>query len=170
VPLIGKHEAERLQEADVVRLVADIMSGATRRDQKTGDRGRSIVKGGKGGKGVAARSLAVLSAAYQFGIRAGLVIQNPTKNVKAPRGAAPGRFLTVEEWGRLGIALSAMRQQAATPAFIDAISLLAMTGCRRSEITQLKWSEVDLRSGFLRLEHSKMGRAWCRLATPQSNY
>jgi integrase len=154
VPLIGKTEAERLQEADVVRLVANIINGVTSSDEKTGDRGRAIVKGGKG---VAARSLAVLGAAYQFGIRAGLVTQNPTKNVKAPRGASPGRFLTVEEWGRLGAALYAAREQAATPAFIDAVSLLAMTGCRRSEITQLKWSEVDLRSGLLRLEHSKVG-------------
>jgi integrase len=40
-----------------------------------------------------------------------------------------------------------------------AIRLLALTGCRRSEILELKWNEVDLEGGALRFADSKTGRS-----------
>jgi integrase len=35
--------------------------------------------------------------------------------------------------------------------------LIALTGCRKSEISNLAWNEVDLAQGFLRLNKSKVG-------------
>lgn len=101
--------------------------------------------------------MAVLAAALNFGIRLGLVTANPTKNVKAPKGNAPGRFLTAEEWGRLGLAMSEARHAHANNEFLNAIQLIALTGCRKSEISNLMWDEVDFDNGLLRLRHSKVG-------------
>ena len=153
-PLLGPIDAEALCETDVVNFVAAITQGATHCDEKVGFRARAIVKGGRG---VAARTLAVLSAVYNFGIRKGLVDANPTKNVRPPRGKAPGRFLTKEEWGRLGQALREFGGDTGANVFVDAINLIALTGCRRSEIAQLRWTEVDIEAGLLRLQHSKTG-------------
>src|SRR5690606_25927230 len=118
-----------LSESDVIKLVAEVISGATECDERVGHRARAIVRGGKG---VAARALAVLSAAYSFGMRTGMVTHNPTAKVKAPKGESPGRFLTKEEWRRLGEAIDQTNGDAEPSAFIEAIMLLAMTGCRRS--------------------------------------
>ena len=111
----------------------------------------------RGGQGVASRPLSVLSAVFSFGMRLGLVPTNPTKNVKAPKGAAPGRYLSDEEWARLGAAMTDARAKAQSAGFIDAINLIALTGCRKSEICNLTWSEVDFGQGFLRLSKSKVG-------------
>jgi integrase len=154
LPLIGMLPVASVSEADIVMFVARVVRGDSRQDERTGPRGRAIVRGGKG---TAARALAVLGAALNFGIRLGIVTDNPTKNVKAPKGNAPGRFLTDEEWGRLGQAMDAVRDASANEEFLDAIQLIALTGCRKSEISGLTWSEVDLENGFLRLRHSKVG-------------
>jgi integrase len=37
------------------------------------------------------------------------------------------------------------------------IRMLALSGARKGEIEKLKWTEVDLRTGFLRLAGSKTG-------------
>src|SRR3546814_9219785 len=41
----------------------------------------------------------------------------------------------------------------------DIIRLLALTGCRRSEIIGLRWDEVDFDGSCLRLAESKEGRS-----------
>jgi integrase len=153
-PLIGQIDAPALDEAHVVHFVADVTGGATTCDVKVGHRARAIVRGGRG---VAARALAVLSAVYSYGIRKGLVDANPTKNIKPPKGKSPGKFLTKAEWSRLGDAMRAFGGGVGANVFVDAISLLALTGCRRCEITRLRWNEVDFEAGLLRLEHSKTG-------------
>jgi integrase len=142
----------------VVKFVADVIQGVTRCDEKVGFRARAIVRGGRG---VAARALAVLSAVYSHGIRRGLVDANPTKNIKPPKGKSPGKFLTKDEWSRLGEAMRAFRGDVGANAFVDAINLIALSGCRRCEVTRLRWTEVDLEGGLLRLEHSKTGPGPC---------
>jgi integrase len=153
-PLLGTMHAASVTEADIASFVTRIVRGDTRADERTGPRGRAIVRGGKG---TAARSLAVLGSAFNFGVRLGSVTTNPTKNVSAPKGNAPGRFLTDEEWGRLGQALTEAREGGINPEFLAAFQLIALTGCRKSEISNLTWGEVDLHNGFLRLRHSKVG-------------
>jgi integrase len=154
IPLLGHTPAASLAELDVVQFVAKVIRGETRKDERTGPRGRAIVRGGRG---AASRVLSVLGAVFSFGMRLGLVPMNPTKNVKAPKGKAPGRFLSQEEWGRLGVAMGEVRRTISNTGFIDAINLIALTGCRKSEICNLAWSEVDFAQGFLRLSKSKAG-------------
>ncbi len=40
---------------------------------------------------------------------------------------------------------------------VAAIRLLLLTGCRKSEILSLRWQDVDLAAGELRLADSKTG-------------
>jgi integrase len=154
VPLIGNLLAADLTELEVVTFVSQVTRGDSRKDVRTGPRGRSIVRGGKG---TASRVLAVLRAVFNFGIRLGLVQTSPIKNLKAPKGKAPGRFLSDKEWARLGVAMRDARATMPNSAFIDAIELIALTGCRKSEICNLTWTEVDIEQGFLRLRQSKVG-------------
>jgi site-specific recombinase XerD len=154
IPLLGRVPAASLTESQIVVFVAKVVRGETKKDERTGPRGRAIVRGGKG---VASRALSVLGALYSFGIRLELVATNPTKNVTAPKGEAPGRFLNDDEWVRLGAAMSEARSKMPNPGFIDAINLIALTGCRKSEICNLTWREVDFAQGFLRLTMSKVG-------------
>jgi integrase len=154
IPLLGHTPAASLAESDVVQFVANVIRGETRKDERTGPRGRAIVRGGRG---TASRVLSVLGAVFSFGMRLGLVPMNPTKNVEAPKGKAPGRFLSQEEWARLGAAMGEVRRTISNRGFIDAIKLIALTGCRKSEICNLTWSEVDFAQSFLRLSKSKVG-------------
>jgi integrase len=52
----------------------------------------------------------------------------------------------------------AARQEKYT-AIVDIIRQLALTGCRRSEMIGLKWTEADTESSCLRLEDSKEGES-----------
>ena len=68
------------------------------------------------------------------------------------------RFLTAEELHRLGQALrAAPREGLASTHAAAAIRLLVLTGCRRNEILGLRWEDLDLQAGEMRLADSKTG-------------
>ena len=89
-----------------------------------------------------------------FAVDCGHIDANPARGVKRNRRQALTRFLSREEIGRLHKLLDEQsgksREQQA-----DIIRLLLLTGCRRSEIVQLRWSEV--RDDVLALADSKTG-------------
>lgn len=104
--------------------------------------------------GGANRALDVLRQIMNFAIACGHIDRNPVQGVKRNRRRPFTRFLSREEIGRLHNALDEHggegdAQQA------DIIRLLLLTGCRRSEIVQLRWSEV--RCDMLALVDSKTG-------------
>lgn len=83
---------------------------------------------------------------------------NPCDGIEPYKEVARKRYLTPAELQRVGAALRiAARYNAIAPAAIAAIRLLLFTGARVSEILGLRWSEVDLATGVLRLEDSKTG-------------
>ena len=83
---------------------------------------------------------------------------NPCKHVKKYAEHKRERFLSDDEYRRLGAALrDAEREGFASPAAIAAIRLLMLTGCRSGEILSLRWEYVDLAVGELRLPDSKTG-------------
>ncbi|MCY4394857.1 MAG: tyrosine-type recombinase/integrase [Rhodospirillaceae bacterium] len=68
------------------------------------------------------------------------------------------RFLTDAEFRHLGEVLNAMEAKGSLPVHpAAALRLLMLTGCRRNEIVQLEWKNVDLAAGELRLPDSKVG-------------
>ena len=107
--------------------------------------------------------LSILRQIMNFAITCGHVGVNPARGVKRNRRLPLTRFLSRDEIGRLHGALDehvrkGERQQA------DIIRLLLLTGCRRSEIVQLRWSEV--RDDALMLADSKTGPRRVPLNTP----
>lgn len=68
------------------------------------------------------------------------------------------RFLTPDELRRLGKALDDVVQYSRISVYsVAAIRLLVLTGCRKREILHLRWEEVDLKAGELRLPDTKTG-------------
>ena len=100
------------------------------------------------------RALNILRQIMNFATACGHVEVNPAKGIRRNRRPALTRFLSRDEVGRLHEVLdrqtrSRDKQQA------DIVRLLLLTGCRRGEIVNLRWSEV--RDGMLALADSKTG-------------
>jgi len=64
---------------------------------------------------------------------------------------------TEAEYRTLGEMLRAAGQDEKYTTTVDIIRRIALTGCRRSEIIGLKWSEVGAETSCLRLADSKEG-------------
>ena len=73
------------------------------------------------------------------------ISKNPRKQV--------ARFLDTDELARLGRALDA--NEARWPEAVAVIRLLALTGCRRSEVLDLRWRDIG--EDAINLEDSKTG-------------
>ena len=153
IPLLGNRRLKDLVKADVNRMMKDIMLGKTRMSAKTGKlRGKSIVTGGAG---TAARTVSLLGGMLTYAGEAGLIDSNPAHGIRKPKYAVRQRRLSEEEYRTLGDML-----RAAAPSFpttVNIIRLIAMTGCRRSEIINLPWKDVDIDHSCLRLSQSKEG-------------
>ena len=67
--------------------------------------------------------------------------------------------LSSEQYRLLGEALSEAEHNGTRWQAVEAIRLIALTGCRRGEIEKLRWSEVDNSGRCLRLMDSKSGES-----------
>lgn len=162
-PLLGRKKVGTVARADVERFQQDVAAGKTKTDEKTGPHGRAIVEGGKG---TAARSVAVLGAIMSYAVRRGYRADNPVKGIERLKGERRERYLSLSEFSRLGGVLAAAERDGANPAAIAAIRLLLLTGARKSEILGLKWEWVDFERGCLRLPDSKTGAKAIPLGAP----
>jgi integrase len=154
-PLLGKKMVKALTQTDIARFQTDVAAGRSKADIKTKKRGRAIVEGGRG---TAARSLAVLGAMLEFGIGRKLISANPAKGVRLFKGDKKERFLSESEVATLADTLATMEAERALNATAAAaVRLLLLTGCRKSEILTLQWGWVDFERGCLRLPDSKTG-------------
>ena len=111
--------------------------------------------------GVANMALRILSSMHRLAVGWGMVPEgtsNPCKAlVKYPERRRE-RFLTDSEFTRLGETLDEMEARGgASASAVAAIRLLALTGCRRSEILGLRREDVALDAGELRLPDTKTG-------------
>ncbi len=83
---------------------------------------------------------------------------NPCRFVEKYKEHRRERFLTEEEFRRLGQVLSEVEAEGSeTLSAVTAIRLLTLTGCRLGEVQTLRWENVDLEAGELRLPDSKTG-------------
>jgi integrase len=101
-----------------------------------------------------------------FAVARGLRAENPVRGVKRYADKKGERFLTAGELAKLGAALSSVESQGANPSGIAIIRLLAFTGARKSEIAGLRWSEVEIERGYLRLRDSKTGAKVIPIGAP----
>ena len=109
---------------------------------------------------VANRALAVLSKMFglaeDWGVRPDGT--NPCRRVKRFPEKERGRFLTEEELARLGgVLVEAGEDGSVQPTVLNTVWLLALTGCRVSEVLNLKWDDVDFDAGTLHLKDAKAG-------------
>ncbi len=70
---------------------------------------------------------------------------NPCRFVRKYRKRSRERFLSEEEFRRLGRTLDAVEAEGRVhPSAVAAFRLLMLTGCRRNEVLTLRWADVDL--------------------------
>ena len=108
-----------------------------------------------GGPGAANRSCEILRAMMNKAEEWGIMPEgsNPCAMIRMNRRRKCERFLSDQEFERLGEAID--RHRDTRPLHCAALYLLILTGCRKSEITNLTWSEVKSRR--LLLTDSKTG-------------
>ena len=105
--------------------------------------------------GGANRTLDVLRQILNHAVACGHLARNPTRGVTRNRRPKPTRFLSRAEIVRLHAALDAHRGRGSGRQQVDIIRLLLLTGCRKSEIVNLRWSEVE--KDALHLRDGKTG-------------
>jgi integrase len=82
---------------------------------------------------------------------------NPCRLVKPYPETKRHAELDAKELGRLGKALDAAGKDDMQRPAVRVIRGLLLTGCRLGEVQSLRWSQVDLDRGLLRLVDSKTG-------------
>ena len=106
------------------------------------------------------RAVKVLSHMYRLGQGWGMVPEgcNPCRSIEKYPERRRERFLTDAEFARIGRVLDeAVDNCSASPIAVAAIRLLMLTGCRKSEILTLRWTDVHLEAGELHLADAKAG-------------
>ena len=106
--------------------------------------------------GAANMTLAVLRKIMTAAKAAGHVRTDPVASVRPNPRRKMTRFLSAEEIAQLHHTLDRLveKRPSCRPQ-ADIIRLLLLTGCRKSEILTLRWSEVD--ANMLRLAEAKTG-------------
>lgn len=98
----------------------------------------------------------MLGCAEEWGLRP--EGSNPCGSITKFPEKKRSRVLSDAELRRLGATLDQMESdRAIMPGEANAVRLLALTGCRLSEVLLLEWSRVDLSAGALTLGDSKVG-------------
>jgi len=151
-PLLGTKRARELTTIDCNRFVQDVTVGKTAAVIKTGKRGKAVVEGGAG---TAARTAGLLGGILTFAVNEGVRPDNPMRGVRRPAGKRRKRRVMPDEWRQLGKALSAADHDGETWQVLGCVRLLALTGCRPSEVINLKWSEIDRAAKCFRFEDTK---------------
>lgn len=156
IPLIGTRRVKDLAKADVNKVLKDIMAGKTRVSVKTKKlRGKAIVRGGAG---TATRTVGLLGGILTFAVEAGVIATNPAHGLRKPKDNVRSRRLTEAEYRTLGEMLrNAEKKDEKYVTTADIIRQIALTGCRRSEMIGLMWTEADTDGSCLRLIDSKEG-------------
>ncbi len=153
-PLLGRMSVYDLTRADAQNFMHMVRDGKTAASIKTGKHGRANVRGGAG---TAKKALSLLSAIYTYAIKKELVDDNPCSYVERPADNKRERFLTADEYHRLGQALKDAREDWLSIKFAQAIEVLLLSGCRHGEVVRLKRSEVDISSRCIRFGDTKTG-------------
>lgn len=157
VPLLGSRRVKDLSKAILTKAMRDIMAGKTKAFIKTKKlRGRANVRGGPG---TAARTLGLIGGILTYAVDLGIIDSNPAHGIKRPKDNVRSRRLNDGEYRILGRMLKAAAQIEKFGPTIDIIRQIALTGCRRGEIINLKWCDVDIDGSCLRLSESKEGKS-----------
>ena len=89
------------------------------------------------------RALDTLTQIFNYAISLGVIQENAAQGIHRNPRRKLTRFLSVEEVERMYETLDEHRARGGLTQQADIIRLLSLTGCRKGELIQLKWSEVD---------------------------
>lgn len=154
-PLLGKLSVSSIERRTIEKFVIDIREGKTIRNIKSSKKhGRSVVGGGNG---TARRTLGLLSGMMTYARDRGIREDNPCHGIRCGVDQKRTRFFGPNEYLLLGQTIIELEAEGVNPTGLNAIRLLALTGCRVGEIRILKRREVDEHHGCFRLEDSKTG-------------
>lgn len=145
IPVLGELKLKDISHADVAKLHAARKFAPT-----NANRCRALLSH-------------MFEVAERWGERANG--SNPCRYVEKYPERKRERFLTADEMGRLGEALSRGKGRE-PPAAIAALRLLILTGCRLSEILSLEWTWIDFERACLRFPDSKTGAKVVPLGAP----
>jgi integrase len=93
---------------------------------------------------------AILSAACRQAVKWGWLDRAPTDRATAPTPRSPSMKVPTPE--QLSTIMDSA--DASDPVMAAAIALAALTGARRGELVALRWSDVDLELGTIRIERA----------------
>ncbi len=168
IPLIGTRRVKDLTKADINQVLKDIMAGKTRVSVKTKKlRGKAIVRGGAG---TATRTVGLLGGILTYAVEAGIIETNPAHGIRKPKDNVRKRRLSEAEYRTLGQMLREAAEEENYATTVDIVRQIALTGCRRSEIITLKWTEADTQASCFRLEDSKEGESIRAIGLPVVEY
>ena len=168
IPLLGTRRVKDLTKADINKALKDIMAGKTRVSVKTKKlRGKAIVRGGAG---TATRTVGLLGGILTYAVEAGIITSNPAHGLRKPKDNLRQRRLSEAEYRTLGEMLRKAAEEEKYAMTVDIIRQIALTGCRRSEMIGLKWTEADTEAICLRLEDSKEGESIRPIDLPVVEY
>jgi integrase len=139
-PRLGRHKVDAVTRQDMMRLHHELAATPRQANQV----------------------LAVCSKAFSLAEFWGMRPENsnPTRGIKRYRENVRERFLLGAELPRLGAALRQYRTGENRNANVTtaAIELLLYTGCRLSEVLNLRWDQVDFEVSTITLGETKAGR------------
>jgi integrase len=153
-PLLGKLLVPAVTAADVETFMQRVAKGKTAKARTKG-RGSPVT----GGKGTAARTVGLLGAIFTYAVKQKHRPENPVRGVVRFADAKRERRLTTDEYKALGKGLTAAKEAGMNEYGIAAVRFLALTGWRRSEATNLLWSDVDRSRRTATLGDTKTGRS-----------
>ncbi len=106
------------------------------------------------------QSVGVFSKMFKLAVAWGMTPArpNPCRSVRRYKERSCERFLTEDEYARLGrVLFEAEAEGPLMASAVAAVRLLLLTGCRKNEILMLRWDDIDRTAGELRLRDTKSG-------------
>ncbi|HEX3992301.1 MAG TPA: tyrosine-type recombinase/integrase [Acetobacteraceae bacterium] len=153
-PLLGKLLVPAVTPADVETFMQRVAAGATAKALEKG-RGSAV----KGGKGTASRTVGLLGAIFTYAMKRGLRPDNPVRGVVRFADAKRQRRLSADEYKTLGEGLAQAVTDKVNPYGVAALQFLALSGWRRGEVVNLKWTDIDSVRRTATLGDTKTGRS-----------
>jgi Arm DNA-binding domain len=124
LPLLGDRPLKDVTTADLRAFLRDVTAGKTAPDKRTA-KNRT-----RGGAGTASRTMGLLGAIFTYAVEQEYRSENPSRRIRRQKDKRRHIALSPEQYRALGLALEAADARAEPWQAIEAVRLIALTGCR----------------------------------------